>query len=89
MSDGQTNAAVETLNKWLAEHGMPDARTLPEDWNINPFEDALLFSPVGQRRSNRVYFVRGESVSAFSPSVTTFDEGYAQLGDPEDPPATG
>lgn len=88
MTDEQKAAAIETLNKWLAEHGVPASNTTPDDWNINPFEDALLFAPAGQRRSNRLYFVRGEVVSAFSPSTTSFDEGYAQLGHPEGPLAT-
>lgn len=88
MPDEQKAVATETLNKWLAEHGVPDAHTTPDDWNINPFEDALLFAPAGQRRSNRLYFVRGDVVSAFSPSTTSFDEGYAQLGHPEGPLAT-
>lgn len=88
MLDEQMAAAIETLNTWLAEHGVHDAHTTSDDWNINPFEDALLFAPAGQRRSNRLYFVRGDAVSAFAPSTTTFDEGYAQLGHPEGPLAT-
>lgn len=88
MPDEQKAVATETLNRWLSEHGVPDAHTTPDDWNINQFEDALLFAPVGQRRSNRLYFVRGDAVSAFSPSTTSFDEGYAQLGHPKGPLAT-
>lgn len=88
MLDEQKAAAIETLNKWLAEHGVPDASTTPDDWNINPFEDALLFARAERRPSNRLSFVRGEVVFAFSPSTTSFDEGYAQLGHPEGPLAT-
>lgn len=88
MTDEQNAAAIETLNKWLAKHGAPGANTTPDDWNISPFEDAMLFAPTGHRRSNRLYFVRGDVVSAFSPSKTSFDEGYAQLGHPEAPLAT-
>ncbi|WP_404290736.1 hypothetical protein [Glutamicibacter arilaitensis] len=88
MTDQRNDAAIATLNGWLAEHGVPDAHTTPEDWEISPFQDALLIVPANQRRTNRVYLVRGEMVSAFSPSTTTFDEGYARLGNPEGPMAT-
>lgn len=72
-------AAIRHLNAWLTEHGMTGASTSVGDWTITPFEKALLFAPVGQARSNRLYFVLGSSVAAFSPAVTSFDEAYARV----------
>ncbi len=83
--DQQNALATKELNAWLAEHEVPNAHTTPDDWNISPFEDALLFAPAGHRRSNRLYFVRDGVVCAFSPSTTSFDEAYARLDHPGGP----
>ena len=76
-------SAAETLSvldAWLESHGLDVTPTSADDWQITKFEDALLFAPSGQRRSNRLYFVRGRAIVAFSPSVTSFDDAYASLG---------
>ena len=77
--DPKRVGAVETLNRWAVENGVFDAHSTLDDWNVSEFKDALVFTPSGQRRSNLVYLVRGDAVSAFPPSVVSFDEGYAQL----------
>ena len=80
MDENVQTSALGALNTWLADHGVLEPSAI-EDWNISPFEDALLFSSSGQRRSNRLYLVRGSAVVAFSPSMTTLDEAFARLRD--------
>ncbi|HEY4225754.1 MAG TPA: hypothetical protein VGM70_08070 [Pseudolysinimonas sp.] len=78
MAEDSQESALGTLNTWLAEHGVLESSAL-DDWDVSPFDDALLFSSAGQRRANRLYLVRRGVVVAFSPSTTTFDQAYAQL----------
>lgn len=79
MTEEQRTVAVQALNSWLSSNEAQEATTTAADWNINPFEDAILLTPAGRRRSNRVYLVRGVQVIAFAPSTTSFDEAYAEL----------
>ncbi len=72
-------AAVETLNKWLNNNGGQDVKTTVNDWVWHKIDDAILFSPIGGRRSNRLYLVKGDKVVAYSPSVTTFNQAYVKL----------
>lgn len=78
MDESIRDAAILRLGEWLGE-----TETSAEDWQITPFEDAVLFAPAGGRRSNRLFLVRGASVVAFSPATMSFDDAYSTLVPPE------
>ena len=70
--------AIATVSSSMAGENSAEHPLNLEEWQATEFEDAYLVSPAG-RRSNRLYFVRGDDVVAFSPSVTSFDDAYARL----------
>lgn len=72
--------ALSALSAWLEGQGVNMPTMNSDDWQVTEFEDALLVSPSGRRRSNRLYLVRGLEVVAFNPSVTSFDDAYRSLG---------
>ena len=75
---GEAARAIVTVSSWIAAGNSAEHPMNLEGWQATEFEDAVLVSAGGQR-SNRLYFVRGDDVVAFSPSVTSLDDAYARL----------
>ncbi len=77
---GREERAHTVLDDWLLRHStVPPRPTALTDWHVGTFREALLFSR--GTRSNRLYFVRGDKVVAFSPSRERIDDAYARLTD--------
>lgn len=80
VSESSATEALSALSAWLESQGVSVSPMNSDDWQVTEFEDALLVSPSGLSRSNRLYLVRGLEVVAFNPSVTSFDDAYRSLG---------
>ena len=80
LSERSAVKGLAVLEAWLQSHGLEEAPIHAEGWQATEFEDALIFSPSDQRRSNRLYLVRGSEVIAFAPSSISLDDAYASLG---------
>ena len=76
----ERDRARAILEQWLDEHStrLPIHSEL-SDWDVGIFRDAFIFSPGAGRLGNRLYFVRGDHVAPFTPSIESIETAYARL----------
>jgi hypothetical protein len=68
--------ALAVLDAWLEQRGMSSRTSTGDAWDVAPYRAGFVFSPTGGARSNVLYLVVDDVVTAFSPSTTSIEDAY-------------